>query len=217
MAIKFVVCIAVLCIAAIAFSQSTFLINLTFDQDQNLDHWRKMILNGEVRYTLEKTGPQGYIEAFSDNACSALYYRVKFNAQNYPFLSWKWRVLRFPEAPSALAEKQEDDYAARVYVIFPFLSFSTSKFIEYVWARNLPEGTMLDSPYGSNVKMIVAQSGMHDPGVWVGETRNIYEDYVRAFGRKPTMTAGAVAIMCDADGTQTSAHSFFDDITIAGK
>ena len=39
-------------------------------------------------------------------------------------------------------------------------------------------------------------------------------DYVKAFGKKPGMGVGAVAIMCDADNTNTSAESLFDDIAI---
>ena len=48
----------------------------------------------------------------------------------------------------------------------------------------------------------------------MGETRNIYEDYIKAFGNEPRMSAGAIAIMCDADGTGTTAEALFDDIAI---
>ena len=43
----------------------------------------------------------------------------------------------------------------------------------------------------------------------------MYEDYIKAFGKPPDKEVGAVAIMCDADSTKTSAESLFDDITIS--
>jgi len=110
--------------------------------------------------------------------------------------------------------KEREDYAARIYVIFPFLTFSSSKFIEYIWAEDLPIGTIKTSPAGNNIKQIVARSGKMEGAQWVVENRNVYEDYVAAFGKKPTMNAGAVAIMCNADNSKSSAGALFDDITI---
>ena len=200
-----------------AYAAATYLRTFDFNNDRALDKWGNMILNGKVDYNLMKQGSNGYIEALSDKACSALYYRVGYNLKKYPFLSWKWRVLKFPDKASAKTDLDRDDYAARVYVIFPFLSFSSSKFIEYVWSDDLPEGTMTTSPRGNNIKLIVARSGPAKDGEWLAESRNVYEDYIKAFGKKPGMGVGAVAIMCDADNTGTSAESLFDDIQIENK
>ena len=203
-----------LCFAA--RSAVVYLKQFTFDDDKALDKWSKMILNGQVDYLLMKYGSDGFVGAESKSACSALYYRIGFQLKDYPLLNWKWRVEKFPDMSKATTDMEKDDYAARVYVIFPFLSFSTSKFLEYVWAEDLPEGTVLDSPSGKNVKKIVARSGREKLGQWVSETHNVYEDYIKAFGAKPNMGVGAVAIMCDADGTKSSAMSSFDEISIEG-
>ena len=215
--IKFSVIILFLCLCLAAHSAAIYLRKFTFDEEKPLDKWRKMILNGEVDYTLVKYGDEGYIRAFSDKTCSALYYRIGFRLKDYPVLTWKWRVLQFPDISAAKTEEEKDDYAARVYVIFPFLTFSSSKFLEYVWADDIPVGTIINSPFGDNVKIIVARSGKATEGEWVAETCNVYEDYIKAFGEKPRMKVRAIAIMCDADGTKTSAESLFDDIVIEGR
>lgn len=173
-----------------------------------------MILNGQVNYILMKQGNNGFVEALSEKACSALYYRIGFKLKEYPILSWKWKVLQFPDTSSAQNEDQKDDYAARVYVIFPFFSFSSSKFIEYVWSPDMPVGTITTHPKAKNVKMIVVRSGASSNKEWVNERRNVYEDYIKVFGTKPNMNVGAVAIMSDADHTKTVAEAAFDDIAI---
>lgn len=46
---------------------------------------------------------------------------------------------------------------------------------------NLPEGLILDSPYGKNIKIMVIRSGPAGQDAWLAESRNIYEDYRKAF------------------------------------
>ncbi len=195
--------------AALIFKQ------FSFDDAKALESWDKMTLNGRSSYELVRLGPDGYVDAVSKKACSALYNKVVYNLEEYPMLSWRWKVVAFPDISKAKTPKEKDDYAARVYVIFPYLSFTFSRFIEYIWAEDMPVGTVFDSPYGSNVKMIVVHRGMPDSDKWASESRNVYEDYVKAFGKPPDKNAGAVAMMCDADSTKTSAESMFDDITIS--
>ena len=197
-----------------ANSTGVCLREFTFDESNALAKWGKMVLNGSVKYTLMKEGEDGYVHALSDKACSALYYRVGYDLKDYPVLSWKWRVTKFPDLTNASTPKDRDDYAARVYVIFPFLNFSSSRFIEYLWSEDLPVGTIIDSPSGDNVKMIVIRSGKPESDAWISEKRNVHEDYLKAFGREPGLKAGAVAIMCDADSAKTQAESMFDEIMI---
>ena len=199
------------------YSAATLLKQFTFNEDAAFKGWNRMVLNGQVDYELVKRGTEGYVQALSEKACSALYYRIGFGLRDYPVLSWRWKVLKFPDISAAKTDQERDDYAARVYVIFPFLNFSSSKFIEYIWSENLLTGTIMNSPSGNNVKMIVARTGMPKDDSWVYESRNVYDDYVKAFGTKPNMNAGAIAIMCDADSTKTVAEALFDDITIASQ
>lgn len=213
--INVIIVTAILSLTLAAYSSIVYFKKFTFDEDRPLISWNKMILNGEVNYIPIKQGNEGFLKALSNKACSALYYRLKFKLDQYPLLSWKWRVLKFPDLSSVLEEKDKDDYAARIYVVFPFLSFSSSKFIEYVWAENIPVGTIMKSPASSNVRLIVARNNKATDDEWANESRNVYEDYVKAFGEKPRLSVGAVAVMCDADNSKTEAESLFDDIVIS--
>lgn len=202
-------------LAASAYSELACLKEFTFDDPNPLEKWDKMVLNGLVDYRVMRQGGNGFVDALSEKACSALYYKVGYSLKDYPVISWKWQVVKFPDKTGAVTDKERDDYAARVYVIFPFLSFSTSKFIEYVWDEKLPVGTVINSPNGANVKTIVVRSGKGEEGKWYAETRDVYEDYSSAFGKKPGMKVGAVALMCNADNTKSEAQAMFDEIAIS--
>jgi len=118
-------------------------------------------------------------------------------------------------SPDNLLNKKEDDFAARMYVIFPALFFSNSKVLEYIWAEDIEIGTVVSSPYSDNIKLIVVERGlMNENDGWITEERDIYKDYVWAFDSKPRLKMGAIAFMCDSDSTKSNAEAFFDEIKI---
>jgi hypothetical protein len=59
--------------------------------------------------------------------------------------------------------------------------------------------------------MIVVESGAANVGVWVEESRNLYQDYKQAFAEDPPMING-VAIMTDTDNTKEHAIAYYGDI-----
>jgi hypothetical protein len=59
--------------------------------------------------------------------------------------------------------------------------------------------------------MIVAESGRDRVGEWHEVTRNIIEDYRRAFGEEPGKIT-AIGIMTDTDNTGDNAHAWYGDI-----
>lgn len=186
----------------------------SFDDKESLKEWKEKVFRNHVTYSIESSEEGSYAHAVSVNSCSAMYYQIKLDANRHPFISWKWRVATFPEKARQddLSSKTEDDFGARLYIIFPAIFFANSKVLEYVWAKELPQGTIASSPYSDNIKIIVTKSG--EKGEWVLEDRDIYKDYVNAFGAKPQLAIGAIAFMCDSDSTKTSAEASFDEIKI---
>jgi hypothetical protein len=59
--------------------------------------------------------------------------------------------------------------------------------------------------------MIVAESGRDKLGAWQEVTRNVVEDFRRAFGEAPGEIT-AVGIMTDTDNTGENAHAYYGDI-----
>ena len=186
----------------------------SFSDVRSLDEWREKILRGKVEYGLEEIDGSSYIRAKSLRTASALYHDIKIDMKKRPILSWKWRVDRFPKRnlPETIEGKKEEDFAARVYVMFPAAFFTNSKAIEYIWAETLPKNTTGESGYSKNIKIIILESGKSDD--WVYEKRNIYEDYVKLFGKEPRLNVGSIAFMTDSDSTKTEANAVYDEIEV---
>jgi len=188
--------------------------SFSFSNKDSLKEWNEKVLNGRTNYIAESKDEESYIRAVSDGTCSAMYYQIKLDADKHPFLSWRWRVALFPNkaCPDNLCSKAEDDYAARMYVIFPAIFFANSKALEYVWTKDSTPGTIVSSPYSANIKVIIVESG--EKAEWEAVERDIYKDYLKAFGSKPKLGIGAISFMCDSDSTKSKAEAFFDDIKI---
>jgi len=190
-----------------------------FSEDKSLEDWEEKILKGRVGYCVDQDVSQGAcVKATSEDAASALYYRIKLDVGKHPVISWKWRVEKFPDKKQkeSIELKAEEDFAARVYVIFPASFFTNSKVVEYIWTEELPVGESGSSAYSKNIKMLVLRSGPSDGG-WMYEERDIVEDFIKLFGEEPRLDIGAIAFMTDADSTATKAVSFYDEIKIGYK
>jgi hypothetical protein len=189
----------------------------SFEKKDALNEWQEKIFKGRVIYSVKTDRKQGFLTAYSDKTASGIFYRISFDPKTDPFMSWKWKVVQFPtktqeaSAPSEWIEK--DDYAARVYVIFPRFNFYKTKSLEYVWDKDIPEGTVMTSPYFKNIKIFVVESGEKNRDTWVLEKRNVYEDFLKAFGSEPPQV-GAIAIMTDTDNTLSTAEAYYDELQV---
>lgn len=191
-----------------------------FKKENALDEWEEKIFKGRVIYSVKVKKTDGYLSAYSKNTASGIIYRIRFYPKREPMVSWKWKVLKFPKKEKLGTSYgdwiEQDDYAARFYVIFPRLAFNLTKSLEYVWDKDLPEGTIITSPYSKNIKIIVIESGNRNLRRWVFEERDVYEDFKKAFGREPG-EVGAIAIMTDTDNTASTAEAHYDEIKVGYK
>ncbi len=182
-----------------------------------------------TEYRVVKDGGLSVIRATSRQSASGLVSRVSIDLAEYPIMQWRWKVQNVIEKGD-VRSKEGDDYAARIYITFEYdpdrASFSKrAKYrlgrllfgdipiaaLNYIWDNRNPEGTLVDSAYTELSKMIVAESGEANLGAWVTETRDVYRDYLEAFGEEPTRV-NSVAIMTDTDNTGEQAVAFYGDI-----
>jgi hypothetical protein len=193
--------------------------NFTFSGPGALDEWKPKGFKGRTIYTIESSEGESYVKAVSDATASALFYKIKVDMARKPILSWKWRVIKFPDKKGKedLKSAKKDDFGARIYVIFPSFMFTNTRALEYIWTKGLKEGDISASPYSKNLQLFVAQSGEPKDEEWVYEERDVYADYLKVFGEAPKKSIGAIAIMADADSTKSTAEAVFDDIRIGYK
>jgi len=178
-------------------------------------NWKEKSFKGWTRYEVVQEDGERCIRATSDASASALYYEIDFDPREYPLLTWRWKVNNIVAKGDEI-KKEGDDYAARVYVVFPSALFWRTKAINYIWANKLTAGQAVPNPFTSNACMIAVQSGPTLVGQWMEEKRNLLEDYHKCFG-EDTPKAGAVAIMTDTDNTGEKAMAWYGPIRLLEK
>lgn len=197
------------------------MLSLPLDSPEAVKKWDEKIFKGSTQYTYTVEGADRFVRVTSNDAASGLYFEHKVPVDPSLYLTWRWRARRFPvkKDPNVLSAKQQDDFAARIYVIFDAANIFRSDVIEYVWDDHIAAETIQESPYSDRVHLYVIRSGVPnaETGGWRVEERNLREDFIKIFGRAPVKPVAAIAIMCDSDNTGTSAEADFTDIAFQQK
>jgi Protein of unknown function (DUF3047) len=197
--------------------------------------WQPWIIsrfNQRTQYQMVDDNGKQVLRAYSDKAASGLLQEVTIDPQSAPYLRWQWKVPKLLLGAD-LSVRGMDDSPVRVIVSFdgdhekldvedraigdmvklfsgramPYAS------IMYVWDNKLAVNTMLDNAYSSRAKMIVVESGDSRAGKWLNFSRNIVNDFKRAFGELPGQII-SIAVMTDSNRTETEAIAYYGDIVL---
>lgn len=196
------------------------------------DGWKPLMFKKipkPTAYQLVSDGSAVVVKATSEAAASGLTKEVKIDPSIFPVVQWRWKVENLL-VRSDVTRKSGDDYPARLYITFEYdpdkvslgrkLKYNAGRALfgeipiaalNYIWDTKTPPGTVVDNAYTDFTKMIVVESGAEKVGVWVEESRNVYQDYKQAFGEDPSFING-VAIMTDTDNTKERAVAYYGDI-----
>jgi len=187
----------------------------------------------QTHYSLVAEDATVVVKAVSHQSASGLLRAISIAPADYPVIEWRWKIERILPRGN-VTSRDGDDYPARIYISFAFdperatylqrlkhqaarLIFGPDtpyRAISYIWGSNSQPGTMVANPFTDRVMMIVVRGGDEMAQQWVSERRNIYEDYLQAFGEEPPMISG-VAIMTDTDNTRDTATAWYGDIVFA--
>ena len=197
------------------------------------DSWNELTfptIETHTDYSLVEDDNVVVLKAVSQGSASGLTRAVTIDPRTYPVVEWRWKVENVLRNGD-VTRKDGDDYPARLYLTFAYNGEAVGLFeraqyeaarlmygdyppigaINYIWANKSPVGTIVPNPSTDRAQMIVIESGTEKIGEWVRESRNLYEDYQKAFGDDPPLISG-VAVMTDTDDTQESAVAYYGDI-----
>jgi hypothetical protein len=197
--------------------------------------WRPLTFRNiprHTRYTLLREGDEYVIKAQAEASASGLIRRLDVDIKAYPVLRWRWKVENLL-SKADVTRKQGDDYPARIYVAFAYdpkrvgigqrIKYEAARLIygeypphaglNYIWEGKAEVGSVVPNPFTERVRMIVVESGAAHLGQWRAYERNVYQDYLSAFGEEPPAVAG-VAIMTDADNTGESAVAYYGAVSL---
>ena len=196
------------------------------------DGWQRLTfkkIERHTQYAVVNDHAATVIKAVSEASASGLTKAVTIDPREYPIVRWRWKIENIL-AKSDVTRKDGDDYPARLYITFAYepdkVSFGKKlKYkagqalfgdipigaLNYIWDSKSPVGTVVDNAFTSFAKMIVVESGAGRIGSWIEEERDVYKDYLSAFGEEPPAING-IAIMTDTDNTKERAVAYYGDI-----
>ena len=197
------------------------------------DGWRLWTLSRfkkATEYKLVNTEGRVAVRARAHGSASGLVHALDIDPRRYPLLHWQWKVDNLI-ASADNTTKQREDSPVRVVVSFDgdrdALPLKERMFFDnvrlltreqlpyatlmYIWENRAPRDSVLPNQHTSRIKMIVAESGRDKVGTWQHITRNVVDDYQRAFGEAPGRIV-AIAVMTDTDNTGEQAQAWYGDI-----
>lgn len=171
--------------------------------------WKLKERRGDAEFRIIKEGEETVFYLKSNSASFSFEKPLELDPRLYPFVRWKWKVLRLPVGGDVRAKKKNDQ-AAQLLILF-----EGSKSISYVWDTMAPEGTVMDEsigwPINIKVKVMVVKSGSGDINKWVTFERNIIEDYRKLYNKEPPLING-IRIQINTQYTGTIAETIFGKI-----
>lgn len=177
-----------------------------------LNGWETREFKGQTSYQLVQDEQGIVLKAQAKGAASGLVKKIRFDPSRHRYLTWSWKI-DHTIVTGDETTRQGDDYAARIYIIFPGRFFWQTRALNYVWANKLPQGDFVPNAFTANAILLAVESGSPRAGQWVSEERDILADFRRVFGEEPPL-AGGIAIMTDTDNTGAEATAWYGDITL---
>jgi hypothetical protein len=192
--------------------------------------WQLSQFKKSTDYEIVEEDDRKVVKASADSSASGLKHPLNFDPREFPMLSWEWKVDALILGADN-TRKGADDSPVRMLVTFgsngrslPFdeqifavnfriftgqpLPYAT---LAYIWDNQARENAVIPSRHTSRIQLIVVRSGRAGLGAWQRITRNVVEDYRRAFGEEPGQIT-AVAIASDTDNTDEKAIAYYGDI-----
>lgn len=201
-------------IATLGAYDSVILDNFEDDVVGSLPHrwsWREKDDDKNKPYRVQVENDNQYLEATDEGESVILLQEVRWNLDEFPYISFRIRVNRIPEGGDERDDRKVDS-AAGVYVTLKMKFFGKiPESIKYVWSSTLPVGAAVRRSGVGRPWQVVFGSGDDGLGEWrtyVFDLRQAYED---TFGGDAPSRSVGLGVLSDANSLDSEAYADYDD------
>jgi hypothetical protein len=173
--------------------------------------WKPRKEAGRSVYAIQEEPGLRFLRAVSRGLGIQAARQHEWDLEAYPVLAWRWRPREFPRG--ADEKDGKNDSALAVYLLVPYSRIAGPKAVKYIWSERVPAGTRLESNAGLT-QVLVLRNGAARSGEWVEERVNARDDYMRFFGEREVPKPIGIAVLTDADDTESRAGGDYADFRV---
>ena len=175
--------------------------------------WRDRDDEKPKPYLVEEVEGRRYLAARDTGSSVILVRQIQWNPQDYPILTWCWRVNALPPGGDERYDGTNDS-AAGLYVMFSTNWLAIPVQIKYVWSSTLDEGASGRRNRVARPFFVVMEGGEENLGKWTFEQADLVADHRRFYGKAPRERTMGLGILTDANSTHSYAEAFYADLRV---
>jgi hypothetical protein len=194
--------------------------------------WSVLPNKKKTNYRLQKYQGKTVLHADASSSASGLAIPLKPKDVKGLEISWSWKALN-QITTADVSQGSNDDAPLRLMLAFDGdktkLSFKDQMALDmaqlisghdmpyatlmYVWGNGINIEAVIPNAHSSRVRMIVVDGEQSPVGQWRKHSRDIAQDYQKAFGETPGKLIG-IGVMTDTDNTKSNVNAIYGDIEL---
>jgi hypothetical protein len=171
--------------------------------------WRGFGQTENKPYRVEEEEGNRFLRAEDRGENVMLYKELRWNVEEYPYLSWRWRIRTAPDGGDERFEEKADS-AAGVYLMYRRKLGIVPETVKFVWSSLLRRGDALRRPGIGMSWTVVAGAGRPDDS-WRQVVYDVREVYRETFGGEPGSRPLGFGLLSDSNNTGGLAAADYDD------
>jgi hypothetical protein len=168
---------------------------------------------GRPPYRIVEEGGNRFLRAEDRGENVMLYKDVRWDAREYPYLSFRLRIRAVPQGSDERLEEKADS-AAGLYLSYRRKLGLVPETVKFVWSGSLAVGSVFRRPGIGMPWTVVAGSGAADAS-WRTLVFRTDDVYRRTFGKDPGNRPLGIGLLTDANSTDSVAAADYDDIVVS--
>ncbi len=198
--------------------------------------WQGVPLPGKrhTRYRAASEAGRSCLHASADRSASMWRRKVHVSPSDLGQLRFSWKVQQLI-AEADMSDRDTDDAPVRVVLAFDGdhgrldlrdrMLFDLAESLTgerppyatlmYVWDNHAPVDSVLPGFRTDRIRKLVLESGPQRLSRWLDYQRDVAADFRRLYGEEPGALIG-VAVMTDADNTQSRSEAWYGPIQLTG-
>ena len=202
-------------IAELGHYRSVILADFEHDTEGELPEgwtWRGSDDHKNKPYRVKVERGNRYLEATDEGESVILGHEIKWNLNEFPYISFRVRVQEIPEGGDERDNKKVDS-AAGLYITYKKKFFGKiPESAKYVWSSTLPVGSAVRREGIGRPWQIVFGSGEEGLGEWRTYVFDLRQAYTDTFGGAAPSRPIGIGVLSDANSLKLKAYADYDDI-----